>query len=322
MKRKLIAAAAALLLCLVFLATAALAADPSDEILNYEITVSVNEDGTAELRYHIDWKVLDDEEYGPLEWVDIGMPNANHSDVTALGSSIDHIKDNGRSLAIYLDRSYYEGEVASFEFSFTQDHMYQIDRFVQGETVFAFTPAWFDGIEVKDLTIRWNADKAGAWQPDCSIENDYLVFTADLMPGDRYSMTVAYPNDAFAFSADRQAVEGQNTGGNNDSYDDPYDDVYDDSYSDDDSDFMYTIIGAVVSIGFVILGPGMFIAGFAKWAAEGLGFGSASKGTEYRKKITRTKIEYYENCPGCGAGAVFIVFNLCTGNLFAVFRTF
>ena len=114
---------------------------PTDEIEHFRITVDVQEDASLKMTYHIDWKVLDDDEYGPLEWVDIGMPNANHSDVTALGSSIDHIKDNGRSLAIYLDRSYYEGEVASFEFSFTQDHMYQIDRFVQGETVFAFTPA-------------------------------------------------------------------------------------------------------------------------------------------------------------------------------------
>ena len=125
---------------------------PTDEIEHFRITVDVQEDASLKMTYHIDWKVLDDEEYGPLEWVDIGMPNANHSDVTALGSSIDHIKDNGRSLAIYLDRSYYEGEVASFEFSFTQDHMYQIDRFVQGETVFAFTPAWFDGIEISSLS--------------------------------------------------------------------------------------------------------------------------------------------------------------------------
>ena len=103
--------------------------------------------------------------------------------------------------------------MVSFEFSFVQDHMYQIDRFAEGETAFIYTPAWFDGIEVKDLTIKWNADKAGAWQPDCIQENGYLVFSASLSAGDRYTITVAYPNDAFAFSEDRQA-DGGGSGGN------------------------------------------------------------------------------------------------------------
>ena len=188
------------------------AADPTDEIEHFIITVDVQDDAALKMTYHIDWKVLDDAAYGPLEWVDIGVPNKNHSDVTALSSTISSIEDKGSTLAIYLDRSYYEDEVVSFEFSFVQDHMYQIDRFAEGETAFIYTPAWFDGMEVKDLTIRWNADKAGAWQPDCMQENGYLVFSASLSAGERYTITVAYPNDAFAFSVDRQADSGGSQG--------------------------------------------------------------------------------------------------------------
>ena len=195
------------------------AAEPTDEIEHFLITVDVQEDASLLMTYHIDWKVLDDQEYGPLEWVNIGVPNAHHSDVTARSSNISRIEDKGSTLAIYLDRSYYEDEVASFEFSFVQDHMYQIDRFAEGETAFIYTPAWFDGIEVQDLTIRWNADKAGAWQPECVQDNGYLVFSASLGAGERYSLTVAYPNDAFAFSVDRQADEAYgNNGGSEGSY--------------------------------------------------------------------------------------------------------
>ena len=165
-------------------AMTARAAEPTDEIEHFVITVDVQEDASLLMTYHIDWKVLDDEAYGPLEWVNIGLPNSHHSDVTGL-LNVSSIDDHGSSLDIYLDREYYEDEVASFEFSFVQDHMYQIDRYVEGETVFAYTPAWFDGIEVQDLTIRWNADKAGAWQPDCVQEEDYLVFSASLNEGDR-----------------------------------------------------------------------------------------------------------------------------------------
>ena len=115
-------------------AMTAKAADATDEIEHFLITVDVQEDASLLMTYHIDWKVLDDVEYGPLTWVDIGVPNRNHTDVTAISGNIDHIEDKGSTLAIYFDQSYYADDVASFEFSFVQDHMYQIDRFAEGET--------------------------------------------------------------------------------------------------------------------------------------------------------------------------------------------
>ena len=215
------------------------AATPTDEIEHFLITVDVQEDASLQMTYHIDWKVLDDETYGPLDWVDIGLPNSHHSGITALGDNISNIEDNGSSAAVYLDRSYYKDEVASFEFSFVQDNMYQIGRYVEGETVFAYTPAWFDEIEVKDLTIRWNADKAGAWQPDCLQDDGYLVFSSALSPGEHYSITVAYPNDAFAFSSDRQAGS-DDTESEWSSTDDDYDYNYESSTGGDD---LVSIIG-------------------------------------------------------------------------------
>ena len=219
---------------------AARADEPTDEIEHFIITVDVQEDASLLMTYHIDWKVLDDATYGPLEWVNIGLPNSNHSDITPLSDNISRIDDDSSSVSVYLDRNYYADEVASFEFSFVQDHMYQIDRFAEGETAFIYTPAWFDGMEVKDLTIRWNADKAGAWQPDCLQDNGYLVFSTALSSGEHYTITVAYPNDAFAFSVDRQADSGSSGG--------------DDGYGYDSEDDTVAIIGGlIVLIVFVIL---------------------------------------------------------------------
>ena len=264
------------------------AAEPTDEIEHFIITVDVQEDASLLMTYHIDWKVLDDVTYGPLEWVDIGVPNRNHSDVKALSSTISRIEDKGSTLAVYLDQSYYADEVVSFEFSFVQDHMYQIDRFAEGETAFIYTPAWFDGIEVKDLTIKWNADKAGAWQPDCIQENGYLVFSASLSAGERYTLTVAYPNDAFAFSEDRQADGGgSGTSG---------------GYVEEDEDWLAVLGGLFVLIFFFVIPIIVFIR-FIRWIGEGLGFGSATENAT-EKKIVRTKIEYYETCPSCGAGRI------------------
>ena len=183
-------------------------------------------------------------------------------------------------------------------FSFVQDNMYQIGRYVEGETVFAYTPAWFDEIEVKDLTIRWNADKAGAWQPDCLQDDGYLVFSSALSPGEHYSITVAYPNDAFAFSSDRQAGS-DDTESEWSSTDDDYDYNYESSTGGDD---LVSIIGGLIVLFVFFVMPLMMVVRFFRWIAGGAGFGSSSSdGVSYQKKITRTKIEYYETCPGCGA---------------------
>ena len=109
------------LFCLSSFTITAKAADPIDEIEHFIITVDVQEDATLLMTYHIDWEVLDDDAYGPLEWVEIGIPNSNHTDVTAVSDNIDHINDKGSSLEIYLSASNSEGEAESFEFSFAED---------------------------------------------------------------------------------------------------------------------------------------------------------------------------------------------------------
>ena len=280
--RAFLLTAAIVLLCLGWCApfkTIAKADTPTDEIEHFQITVDVREDASLEMTYHIDWKVLDDEKYGPLTWADIGVPNNHHSAVTAL-VGVDHIEDKGNTLAVYLDRDYYKDETASFEFSFVQDNMYQIDRYTDGETVYTFTPAWFDEIEVKDLTIRWNGDKAQAWQPDCLQDNGYLVFSTALAPGKHYKMSVTYLNDAFGFSKEHQA-------GGSSSKTIP-----------DENDILYTAVGAFIVLFVFIFLPVFLIVKFVRWITGGTGFGgSGSEG----KKIVRTKIEYYENCPSCGA---------------------
>ena len=117
MKKKLFL----LLLCLLLLAAVlvcpALADDPTDEILNYEITAEVNEDGTVSLQYHIDWKVLRDD-IGALEWITVGIPNGEYVSIDALSDTIDSIgysSENGSSVRIDFDRSYYAGETVSFD---------------------------------------------------------------------------------------------------------------------------------------------------------------------------------------------------------------
>ncbi|MBO5995524.1 MAG: hypothetical protein J6Q41_08430, partial [Firmicutes bacterium] len=182
----------AVITLLMFVTAVPAFADNTDEILNFTITVDVNDDASLDMTYHIDWKVLDDS-IGELEWINLGVPNSHHENIKAISSNIDDINDEGDMLEIYLDRGYREGEIVSFEFSMTQDHMYQIDKYTEGETVYSFTPAWFDDIDVDNLVIRWNAENAIAWQPDCLTDTGYLTFKESYP----YQSTreVTYPND-------------------------------------------------------------------------------------------------------------------------------
>ena len=271
--------AAAILLSLAVPAISA-AAKATDEIIDYSITVDVNDDASLDMVYHIDWKVLDDS-IGMLEWIDLGVPNKYHDNLKPLSDTIDHIEDKGNKLAIYLDRAYSEGETVSLDFSMTQDHMYQIDKWTEGETVYTFTPAWFDGMDVDSLTIRWREDQSSAWQPDCQQEDGYLVFHTSLSPGGRYTMSVTYPNDAFGFVSDHQS-SGESS---------------QNSQSSGDSIDIYDVICGILGLG-VLFAPFFLIGKFIIWIFSGFGFGS---GKATKKKITRTKIEYYPNCPSCGA---------------------
>ncbi len=269
-----------IMLAVCFLLPVPALAAATDKILDFTIIVDVNDDASLNMAYHIDWEVLDDS-IGKLEWIDLGVPNKYHEDIAPQSSTIDHIEDKGNALAIYLDRAYGEGETVSIDFSMTQDHMYQIDKWNEGETAYTFTPAWFDGMQVEALNIRWNAQDAVSWQPDCLQDQDQLVFSTSLSPGDKYTISVVYPNDAFGFVSERQASNASSGAERTE------------TVGDTIFLIVFTLFILVLALGV----PIFLVVAFIRWIAGGIGFGSGT----VKKKITRTKIEYYPNCPNCGA---------------------
>ena len=271
-----------LILCLMMLlpviAMRAAAAD-LDEILNYTITVDVNEDATLHMIYHIDWKVLDSTSEGPLEWVKIGVPNSHYSSMEGRSDAVRRISgmnENGETYArIDLDRAYYAGEVAQIEFELTQDYMYQVDMMTEGETVYRLTPGWFDDIRVDEMTIRWNADKVLSHDPDSLVEGGYCTWTKPLSKGEKYRVTVTYPNDAFGFDTSKEILSGTERS----------------SDGSGGGDGFYAFLGMLFVLTPIVLAIALPI----------LHFKNSANLTGGRKKITRTKVEYYPVCQGCGA---------------------
>ncbi len=282
--KKVAALIACLTIVFAFAAVPSFAASPTDEILNYLIVADVNDDGTVTLQYHIDWKVLVSDGIGPLEDVYVGTPNREYVDYRALSDTISDIyyDSSHGGMHIYLDKKYYAGEVASFEFEVIQDYMYEMNAVEDGYTLYWFVPGWFDDIAVDNLMVAWNEDKVAYCSSGSYTEQGYKVWYTSLKAGERFELKVTYPNDAFMFDESK-------------SYNDPYGGG-DGGYSGDGSDFFEVLAGIFGLIFFIA--PFVIVAKLVKKAYEKTsGFASGDTAT----KVTRTKVEYYPNCPGCGA---------------------
>ncbi len=252
-----------------------------DEIQKYTIQVDVNDNGTLHMIYHVDWLVLDSDSEGPLEWVKIGIPNSHYQGLTGRSAAVRKISDMheyGETFArIDLDRKYYAGEVAVIEFELDQDYMYQVDMMTEGETVYSLTPGWFDDIRVDEMTIRWNADKTLSYSPACTVEDGYLTWSKPLAKGEIYNVSVTYPNSAYGFDTSKQIISGTDDGG------------------EGGGDGIASVFGGLMALLFIALPialPILFAVQRYKQSANLTGG---------QKKITRTKVEYYPVCQGCGA---------------------
>ncbi len=263
------------------------AGDPTDEILDYEVTVDVNSDATLNIKYHIEWEVLESTENGPVDWVKIGIPNTHVLDYEALSDNISTIeidKSNGSYANVYFEYKYYAHEVISFDFEIRQDYMYQVnlddtsdDSEKSGTATYYFTPGWFDEIDTDKLVIKWNCDKAVSWTPNCLIEDGYLTWEDELPMGEKYSVSVDYDLDAFDFDLDKEYEQSANKS---------FKILFWDWYDPDER--VELIIFTLVVL-YKLFDIGIGIAAYF----SGTGFGE-------EKKIERTKITYYTSCPNCG----------------------
>lgn len=289
--KKLLTALVALVLSLALPLSSAWAASKDlDEIIDYQVKVDVNEDATLTMKYHIEWKVLDSTTDGPLTWVLIGIPNKHYVSMEGKSPAVKSIKyraSDGSHVRIDLDRAYEAGEVAVIDFELVQDYMYQVGRDNQGEAVYEFTPGWFDDIVVDKLEVKWNSDKVDRIAPAAQNIKGYYTWTTSLKKGERFTVTVGYPDTAFAFNVDKTIEKGNGKSAVSDS---------------DGEDDWFTLLAAFGVLAFMIWVAIAVLKGLANAVLAIYESATGFKaGKKTAKKITRTKVVYYPVCQGCGA---------------------
>lgn len=205
MKNKKLLFSLLLFFFLLLLSNICMAAD-LDVINDYTITIDPRTDGSLDMTYHLEWKVLDSTSEGPLKWVKIGIPNSNVNSISAISKnikSIRHYEDGGDFIRIDFDKSYYEGDVLDIDFKFHQSYMYNLTG---TSCEYSFTPGWFDDINIKKLTILWKADDVKSSTSKKTNSDGYLVWTANnLLKGRKYKIEVVYPSDTFNTSVEKQS---------------------------------------------------------------------------------------------------------------------
>ena len=178
-----------------------------DEILSYTTTVSPRDDGTLDIKYNIQWKVLDSTTEGPLEWVKIGIPNQHVNEIKKISKNIKKIKylsSGGNYVKIDFKDKYEAGEVFDFEFSIHQSYMYNINDST-GKVTYTFTPGWFEDIEVKQATIKWKSKDVTRSTGNSSGE--YIIWTRALGKNQKLTAKVEYSIGSFNLNYNKQASD-------------------------------------------------------------------------------------------------------------------
>jgi len=249
-----------------------------DFIHEYTITADVQNDGKVHMKYHIEWEVLDSTSEGPLEWVKIGIANKHVDGIYGLTKNIKKIKyysDGGSFIRIDFDRKYKAGEIVTFEFEILQDYIYQMNMLTEGETVYEFTPGWFEDIRVGKLVLKWNNDKVESFSPAGMIEKDgYITWERKLEKNGRFNIQITYLNTAFNFDGTK-AIE-QDSG---------------------KTGMLVVAItyGLIFLITFVMCYMSTF---FSRYNS------TANMAGTTKRKVKRTKVTYYTQCPSCSAPRV------------------
>lgn len=204
---------------------------PLDRILLYEVEAVPREDGTLDITYHLQWKVLNDMREGPLREVRIGLAN-NRCTLTGAGGDILTSRDPGRMsgqgtifvwddgakpsepdfkwgldytvenpllegwlIVFQLNRDFHKGECADFWFTVNQRDMLCEEY---GQLFYDFTPGWFSEIEVEQYRFTWkNSPQIQSSNEDRS-EGEWLVWEGSLGENDHRTMKVYYEDQAFA----------------------------------------------------------------------------------------------------------------------------
>lgn len=249
-----------------------------DRINKYYITIDPRNDGSLDMKYQIEWEVLDSDSEGPLEWVKIGIPNSKADLIKATSSNIKSIKylnDNGDYIRIDFKKAYYKGDIVNFTFSFHQNYMYNING---GYAEYEFIPGWFKDIEVKEMKVMWKANDVYSAPNATKTSNSYYTWENSLKKNEKTTIKVKYDIDSLNFDENKQLNSLTNILKTTSSL----------KKNSGNASINAIIIIAILGFGCIFVGS--FLAPFGYSSHRGLGY-SYDDDRDYRRRTS-----YHRSC--------------------------
>ena len=167
-----------------------------DRILSYDVDVTPDvNNGSLAIRLSFRWKALEDlpatnsQEGG----VKIGIPNGSIRDIKALSANIASIDFDNSYAYVDFTRDFDAGEEFDLSFSWVQEYMYTLNN---GEVAYYYTPGWFDGIHIDEMTLIWHdpAGVTGAASSGATQGSDHILTASNMDYGEKLPLTVTYAN--------------------------------------------------------------------------------------------------------------------------------
>ncbi len=264
--------ALALCLCLSAALTDTAHAGDLDYIRRYDVSVTPHaDDGSLRIQVTFEWEVLDE---GPVEWLQIGIPNGSIREVEALTDNIASLDFDNSYMYVVFHHGYNDGEVFTFSYAWTQEYMYQLNG---SGVVYEYTPGWFDGARIEEMTLTWHASSqlpdvdlsiytSGNQQGDLSAASGQMVYTAQNLDHGAQLTAVAkygsWPTE-LSWESSRENAPG-------DVYYPDYDFGYDDDYYDSGDD----IFGFLFFVFFMVIVISIIISAASSSASYSGGFGT------------------------------------------------
>lgn len=172
---------------------------PKDVIEQYSVSVMPLKDGSLDIRYHIHWRVLADDE--PLTWVAIGLPNRNftyYKDL--LSDNIEKLEKYDDDYGVYADitfkEAYHAGDLVTFTFMINQQDMLCRDK--SGNYFYEFIPCWFNSIDVEKYTFSWYVGDYTAYSNTGAAVDGWLRWQGEMPRGSFVPMEVKYGSTLFS----------------------------------------------------------------------------------------------------------------------------
>ena len=169
--------------------------EPLDKIHDYTIIVNPNNDGTLNMKYHLEWEVLEEGDNG-VDFITVGVANRFVENIQGLSDNIKKIgysSENGSVIRIDFNKKYHKGDIFHVVFSIRQERIFTVKN---NQIQYSFNPGWFEEIQVNKLTVLWDS-KNVLQSNSTSFIKDYLVWEAFLDYGDTIEVNLVYDKDSF-----------------------------------------------------------------------------------------------------------------------------